>query len=756
MAARIAKVVVESGPDREFSYRIPDSLRDRVFLGSKVSVSFGHSTRVAYVTGFDPECGRSDLKDLSGVEGSGALIPERMLRLARWVADYYCASFESAVRAVLPAAVRRESARFLEQTFVSPALSADPGRLSPRQQDVLSYLAEHPEGVWLQDLRAHLGITDAPVRTLARRGLLGLSARVQPRRPMGLRNVLPTQPLPLMPEQLAALDRICRAVNAPSLPGSPRMATDSAPTPTAGRESRETPGVVLLYGVTGSGKTEVYLQAIAHVLNQGKGAIVLVPEIALTPQTVERFVSRFGDQIAVLHSHLSDGERHDEWHRIRGGKARVVVGARSAVFAPVTDLGLIVVDEEHEPSYKQDEVPRYHARDVAVVRGRLESCAVVLGSATPALESWNNTRTGKYALAELPRRVDHCTMPTVRVVDMRVEAERTGRVGVFSKDLLDAIALRLERAEQTILFLNRRGYSTSLVCPKCGYVAKCNLCSVACTYHKTDNRLRCHICGGSEAVPGQCPECRDPAFRFAGIGTQRVEEIIRKCFPHAAIQRIDADVTTRKDAYEDILGRFRTGKIDILLGTQMIAKGLHFPNVTLVGVVYADLSLHVPDFRAGERTFQLLAQVAGRAGRGERAGEVLIQTYTPFAPAIQAARRMDFTGFSDQELEFRRELSYPPFSHLTCITLKGKSEERVAFFAKGLWEKLKEGLADRVNLSDPCPAPLSRAKGDYRYQLILRSPSTRVTTAHLRAVLQAFRFPGDVTCTVNIDALNLM
>jgi primosomal protein N' (replication factor Y) len=513
---------------------------------------------------------------------------------------------------------------------------------------------------------------------------------------------------------------------------------------------------VLLYGVTGSGKSEVYLQAIAHVLEQGRGAIVLVPEIALTPQTVQRFAGRFGDRIAVLHSALGDGERFDEWQRIRKGEARVVVGPRSAVFAPVEHLGLIVVDEEHEPSYKQDEVPRYHARDVAVMRGHLERCAVVLGSATPALESWCNVQRGKYALARLPRRADAAAMPSVQVVDMRIEQARSGHVQVFSQPLLDAIRQRLERGEQTMLFLNRRGYATSLICPACGHVATCGACNVAFTYHRVDDCLRCHLCGAWERPAPACPSCHDPKFRYAGFGTQRIEQIIASCFPRARVARMDADSTSRKFSHDDILGAFRSGRTDILIGTQMIAKGLHFPNVTLVGIVLADSSLHLPDFRAGERTFQLLAQVAGRTGRGATAGEVVIQTYTPEHPAVTAACTENFEAFAGGELPVRQQFGYPPYAHLACLTLRGDDEARTAFTAETLARRLQADMGSGVDVSESCPAPLAKVKNHYRYQVILRAPTARAVITPLRAVLRGERLPDGVQLAVDIDAVSLL
>ena len=736
--AKVAKVVVEVALDREFDYRIPPELASGVAIGTRVAVPFGRSTRTGYVVGLAETSPHRNLKPIESLHSDKPFITPKLLRLCRWMADYYCAPVEHAVRTALPGAVRRRGAGFRKRSHVRLVPDAAGADLTPKQAAVVALLRKREGAVPLAEVIRTLGITAAPVRALARKGAVVVESLTVSRDPLPARRILRSEPLSLMPEQAAALDEIrgCMA-------GS-------------GKDGRAGSRVVLLYGVTGSGKTEVYLQAIAEALRQGLGAIVLVPEISLTPQTVERFVARFGDGVAVLHSHLSEGERHDEWHRIRDGEARIVIGARSAVFAPVRDPGLIVVDEEHEPSYKQEESPRYNARDLAVMRGKIEGCAVVLGSATPALESWHNAGCGKYRLSVLPRRADDRRMPHVRIVDMRIETERCGHVSVFSGDLIEAVRRRLERAEQTMLFLNRRGYATSLVCPCCGFVSTCGQCSVSFTYHRPDETLRCHICGGSHSVPPRCPGCGDPAFKFAGVGTQRVEAIVRKLFPQAGVQRMDADVTGAKDSYDRILGDFRVGKTDILIGTQMIAKGLHFPNVTLVGVVYADLSLHVPDFRAGERTFQLLAQVAGRAGRGDVAGEVIVQTYTPMNPAIQAARRVDYSGFCDQEVEFRRELSYPPFAHLVCITLRSRSEEKVSFCAQALADQVRGEVAPGVILSDPSPAPLARAKGYYRYQVMLRSRSVRAMTVPLRKTLAGMQWPDGVTCAVDVDALSLM
>jgi len=516
--------------------------------------------------------------------------------------------------------------------------------------------------------------------------------------------------------------------------------------------------------VTGSGKTEIYLQAIAHALQKGRNAIVLVPEISLTPQTVERFKARFSSGpnqtlVAVLHSHLSAGERHDEWQKIRQNRARIVIGARSAIFAPVENLGLIIVDEEHEHSYKQEESPRYNARDMAVMRGQLEKAVVVLGSATPSLESYYNALNGKYQLLDMPTRVDDKKMPLVRVVDMRSEARKEKGIPIFSRILLDRIQLRLDASEQTILFLNRRGYASSLQCPKCGYVAGCPNCSISLTYHRKLEKLICHICGHNAVAPKYCPEpnCRNPAIRFAGVGTEKVEETLRKLFPRARISRMDSDTLKRKEDYRRVLGDFRTGKIDILVGTQMIAKGLHFPNVTLVGIIFADLALHIPDFRAGERTFQLLTQVSGRAGRGDVEGEVVVQAYTPFHPAIQYARRHDFLGFYEQEIEFRQQLQYPPYTRIALITFKGRNEEKVALCAEQIKIELEKELPQVTehSLAGPAPAPLLKAESYFRYQIMLRAKQMPKLSRYLSLMEQKLKMPEDVSMVIEIDPLNL-
>src|SRR5881275_1881373 len=574
------------------------------------------------------------------------------------------------------------------------------------------------------------------LRALAKRGLIELREEAVERDPHADEQFVATTNLELNAEQALALKRITQALDSPE---------DARP--------------ILLHGVTGSGKTEIYLQAIRAALERGRSAIVLVPEISLTPQTVERFKSRFAEMheaVAVLHSHLSQGERHDEWHKIHSGRARIVIGARSAVFAPLKDVGLIIVDEEHETTYKQEEAPRYHARDVAVVRAKIEKCVVVLGSATPSLESYHHATTGKYRLATLTQRVDDRQMPVMRIVDLRQERRKEKAIAILSEKLRGAIADRLEKREQTILFLNRRGFSTSLLCSNCGEARDCPNCSVALTFHRHMARLSCHLCGHTAAVPKKCPACGKDALIYAGFGTEKVESTVAHLFPKAAVRRMGADSMTRKEAYRETLRNFRTGKIDILVGTQMIAKGLHFPNVTLVGIINADLALHLPDFRAGERTFQLLTQVAGRAGRGETPGEVFVQSYTPFSPSIQFARHHDFAGYVEQELEFRERCDFPPFRHAVLITIHSAHQERGKFSADTLRRKLREALPKEFTLGDATPAPLEKLQGQFRFHILIRGEAIMRLSRLVRETLDKLPFPEDVTVTVDVDPYQLL
>jgi primosomal protein N' (replication factor Y) len=736
-----ARVLIDGPSELVFDYAIPEGLH--VQPGCRVRVPLRRKSATGTVLGLTENPDQLDfaLRELESLIDPEPLITPVLLRTASWIADYYGSSIESVIRSVLPESVRTEEnsakTRRIAALVRQPdeAVFAKLAKRAPRQHAVLSLLAHAPEH---RIAVTTLGDGSASaLRALVAAGWIAIETEEVRRDPEAdsFEEILESKPLKLNESQALALAEICLAIAHP---------TEAKP--------------FLLLGVTGSGKTEVYLQAAQHALDLGKTVLVLVPEISLTPQTVRRFKARFArmqDQVAVLHSHLSQGERFDEWHRIRNGVARIVIGARSAVFAPLPDLGLILVDEEHENSYKQENPPRYHGRDVAVLRGAFEPCAIVLGSATPSLESWHNTQTGKYRVLRLDQRADGQSMPLVRVVDMRLEqGKHKGAPAILSDKLRSALEQRLENAEQSILFLNRRGFARSLQCPSCGHVCQCPHCAVALTYHRTDERLICHVCGYQSIVPRKCPECKDPAIILQGYGTQKVEDVLTKVFPKARFARIDADAMRRKHALRDTLHAFKTQKIDILIGTQMIAQGLHFPNVTLVGILNADLGLHVPDFRAGERTFQLLTQVAGRAGRGDLTGEVIVQTFTPHSPSIQFARRHDFDGFSEQELQFRRQFGFPPFGHCAVLTSRSTHERRAEFTLQTLHLRLKEDLPPHIQLGEVLPSPLVRAHGQFRFQITLRARFARVLSRHVQAVLARTPLPEDVTVVFDMDALN--
>jgi len=745
--ARYARVAPDRSGQSVFDYEIPEHLIEKVGIGSRVRVPV--RTRLVLATVVE----LMDVTEVEGVKPIAEVLSEKrlfnpvLIELGRWVASYYCCPLHVALRAILPQVVRNAEVKEKRLLFARLAGKPDAAELeritkrAPKQAFVIEFLTGHSEAVAVTEVMKECGVTRATLDGMRERGLIALDRQAVQRDPYGEEIFLHAPQLEMNEEQLAAFEHIAAAVREP---GTHRP--------------------ILLHGVTGSGKTELYLRAMDLALSMGKTAIVLVPEISLTPQTVERFKSRFAKlqgEVAVLHSHLSDGERHDEWHKINNGAARIVIGARSAVFAPLERLGLIVVDEEHENSYKQEDAPRYHARDVAVYRAHIEGCAIVLGSATPSLESYNNALTGKYELLELKRRVDERQLPRMQIIDLRREASRGPGANILSETLCKAIKERLSKKEQSILFLNRRGFSTSLICSNCGYVCECPNCSVALTFHRAANRLNCHICGHTAVVPSKCPKCADPRIKYSGAGTEKVEELVAAFFPEAVVKRLDADAVTRKDSLRETLHAFRTGKIDILVGTQMIAKGLHFPNVTLVGIVNADLGLHMPDFRAGERTFQLLTQVAGRAGRGEVTGDVFVQTYTPFHPAIQFARHHDFPGFWEEEVQFRQATKFPPFWHVVLITLRSAAETHAAFSADTLARRVREAheagrLPPETVIGNPAPAPMAKSHGQYRFHLMIRAQRITRLSKGLAEIFEKLPFPEEVLVSVDVDAYQLL
>ena len=738
----IARVIVNLSLDKSFDYLIPENLVAQVHPGSQVIVPFGRSKRNGYVLNIVDHSTYpiEKIKPIEGLRDKHPQVNESLIKLGEWMSEYYCCSREQAVRALLPGAVRSGKLKKKKiDTFYlkcSPEEAQDfifKNEKRARAKVAIIQVLLHHHGLTRENLQKEAEVSSGALTALVKSGLVEKVDKEIARDPFAGVEIVHSSSKEPTPEQKIALEKIYEVMD--------------------GKTKQHT---VLLHGVTGSGKTEVYLQAIEKTLKNGREAIVLVPEISLTPQTNERFRSRFGDMVSVLHSGLSDGERYDEWMKIHEGKVKIAVGARSALFAPFRKLGLIVVDEEHENSYKQDEAPRYHARDVAVMRGFIENASVILGSATPSLESANNARTEKYMLTELTKRVDDFLMPEMKVVDMRDEAIETGGAKIFSRELAADIYDRIQKGEQTIIFLNRRGFATQMICQQCGFVARCSDCSIAYTYHRKRECLTCHLCGAVHQAPHNCPECGTEEIRYSGLGTEKIETVAKKLFPSANISRMDSDTMTRKNSYEKTLGEFRSGRVDILIGTQMIAKGLHFPNVTLVGIIYADLSLHIPDFRSQERTFQLLTQVSGRAGRGEVSGKVVVQTYTPFNPAIQFAVEHNYEGFFEDEMEIRNALTYPPVGHLIAIHFRGENESEVANCAENFAKAMEQFLHDEIFVSGPAPSPIERIKKKFRYQLMYRGHKMLNLRKQLRYYALHIKQAKNVHIYIDADAVNMM
>jgi primosomal protein N' (replication factor Y) len=764
----VASVVLSSGPGGPYDYEVPECFADPARLeqlvepGRRVSVPFGPSdrNRVAYCIDVATRpVGSRRLKSITNVIDGKALLSPAMLRLTRWMADYYLSAWGQVLEAVLPAGVRGmagvHKVRLLTAAEDALERFAALKRRSPQQRKALEILSASKRPMTPDELANRAGCTAAPIRALIKDGLIRATAAKSSFRPSSLEEealardgdgdelsttngaiATPTKQagteakLKLNADQQAALATITTALDAAK------------------------PAGILLHGVTGSGKTEVYLQAIEHVASFGRQAIVLVPEISLTPQTVRRFRARFGG-VAVLHSHLTNVERHQHWQAIARGDVQVVIGARSAVFAPTPHLGLIVIDEEHETTFKQDSTPRYHARDVAWQRAQAEGIPLVLGSATPSLESWRRTQTGEFQCITLPKRVMNLPLPDVMTVDLRDPAQTKFSGGAITRPLHQAMTAALRDGGQVILLLNRRGFSTHIQCPACGFALKCAHCDLALTYHREQAKAVCHYCGFETPPPRSCPDCKSPAIRYGGLGTQKLEAEVRSRFSEYKCARMDVDSMRKRGSHDDVLSAFHRGEIRILLGTQMIAKGLDFPNVTLVGVVNADTALHLPDFRAAERTFQLIAQVAGRTGRGKRGGRVLVQTLNPEHPAIVAAVRHDFPTFAHHELKVRQAAHYPPFASMVRIVVRGPVEASARESAVHLGERLRKAVkvhgADDVRVLGPGSAPITRLRGEHRFQLQLQGPDVAILRTVVMEAKKGFSPPSEVYTSVDVD-----
>lgn len=733
----------------ELTYAIPEAFQAHLAPGIRVLVPVGRRKMTGVVTRVSTSHDLTDtnLKDILDVLDEVPIFSEEMMELWRWTAKYYMVALGEMLSTMLPSGLRSESTRMVTPVKPSkiksvdfpdtsdvhglrqPAVEPPPPQLRGGEKTVLDFVLAKkrvttktlgrrfpglPIGKILHGLEAHQLLTIREYIPQARQ-LKAASAA-----PTGAAASAP--PLHLSAEQTAA----CRQI-------------------TTGVESG-TFRVFLLHGVTGSGKTEVYINAAQATVRSGKQVLMLVPEIGLTHQLVERAQQRFGSQVAVMHSSIRPSQRRAEWQRIARGEARVIIGARSAIFAPVSQLGLVVIDEEHDSAYKQEEGVRYNARDLAVVRGRISSCPVVLGSATPSLESYLHSQSGRYTLLSLPQRIASRPLPEVQIVDLRLrgrpkpDAQPSRADRIFSPPLQHALVENHQAGHQSLLFMNRRGYANYLQCQQCGEALLCPQCSVTLTWHRTNHALRCHYCGFSKPRPERCPSCSSASLKDSGVGTQQVEEALGQLMPDARIGRLDRDTIRRRGALERILGAWRAGELDVLIGTQMIAKGHDVPRVTLVGVVLADLSLNLPDFRAAERTFQLLAQVAGRAGRGDEPGRVIIQTYSPDHYSIRAALQHDFSRFADQELDYRRQLDYPPFARAVNIRFEGADSEKVVAYAERFAECLQALIPDHVPealVLGPAPAPIEKMKGRVRWQLLLKGEQARALHGLIRQVRHA-------------------
>lgn len=762
----IAKVIVDipsKSVDFTFDYIIPIRLQSMIQIGMRVIVPFGPRTIQGYVMKItdqpDSNIGIKKLKEIKEIQDIKPELTEELIQFTEWYNNYFVTKRISMLEVMLPSAIKAKYTKVfsIEDTNALPETLAgkfdssghyafkaaqqndDLTQIAPllkqgivsevtllsqnvnkkkqraicvvegfnydsvlnslekskKQYELYAFLLDEQHRiVLLKDIEA-MGYSKSSVDTLIRKGFVEKYDAVVERDPFETRVFEQDVKQHLTSDQQRAFEAISEKIHA------------------------HEQCTYLLHGVTGSGKTEVYLQTIEEVLNLNRQAMMLVPEIALTPQMVLRFKRRFGDEVAVLHSGLSKGERYDEWQKIRDGKARVSVGARSSVFAPFKNLGMIIIDEEHESSYKQEDYPRYHARDIAQWRSEYHQCPLILGSATPSLESFARAEKGVYELLSLPNRVNQQALPEVEIVDMREELN-SGNRSMFSNQLRDAIQQRLDNQEQIVLFLNRRGYASFMLCRDCGHVPQCPNCDISLTYHKSTDQLKCHYCGHQEVPPNQCPNCESEHIRQMGTGTQRVEELLQEAFQEARIIRMDVDTTSRKGAHEKLLNDFGSGKGDILLGTQMIAKGLDFPNITLVGVLNADTMLNLPDFRASERTYQLLTQVAGRAGRHEKEGQVLIQTYNPDHYAIKDVQENDYTAFFQKEMNYRKIGKYPPYFFLINFTIAHKEMKKVMEASKHIHKILLQHLTDKALVLGPSPAALSRINNEYRFQILVK------------------------------------
>ena len=736
-----AAIAVEAPLTTIFHYSIPEKLTGKVQPGSRVTAPFGPRRIRGFCVALSEDCPIDPKKcrDIISAGPEGEIVLSSLLELTSWAAAYYYSSWGMMLAAAVPSAVRKghkaETALYAQlnrkEEEIRLTITFLPKKAA-KQEAVLRYMLENAgkQEMLASRILAATGAAHQTLRSLEKKGLLTITEKIFDRDRISLKPE--KKEIILNLEQSTAINTINQIL-------------DKA-------EFRP----FLLYGITGSGKTEVYLRCMSHALEQGKSVLVLVPEISLTPQTLGRFKDRAGDVVA-LHSHMSDGERAEAWRRLRRGEVRVVVGARSAVFAPLLNLGLIIIDEEHEHTFKQENDPRYHGRDLAVMRAKQENACIILGSATPSLESWQNAQNGRYELLRLSERPGIANPPQTVIVDMKEEFAEQKKMVMISRRLERELLNCLAHEKQAILFLNRRGFNTSIKCLSCGETLKCNSCEISLTYHRQSNLLRCHYCDFSAHPPEECPYCGSRNLRFSGTGTERVEDILSKLTPEARILRMDSDTMNRRDAHAKALAAFANKEYDILVGTQMVTKGFDFPDVTLVGVLAADSAIDMPDFRAAERTFQLVTQVVGRAGRAENPGVAVIQAFQPEHYALQSAVAQDFEGFAAVELAYRCQLNYPPFSRVARIVGRARNEAEIKTTLAEIAQKYREKAPSPLAVLGPSPCPLAKLQDEFRYHIMLKARSHKELSVMLSAATEIYnRQKKNQRIIIDVDPVSLL
>ena len=721
----IAEVLVELGArniDRTFDYLVPSNLYEDIKIGIRVLVPFGRQEVEGFVLALKNETLHDELKTIIRLVDQEVILNEELRQLGKYISDTTLSTLIASYQVMLPKAVKASKKTTInkkETTYFSLAkplkLILTEEKITPSQEAILEYLKTHPKA----EKKELASISTSSVKTLLKKGII-VENKEEKYRLASSYSL--TEKKPLTKRQQEVVNEIMSFQN----------------------ENK----VFLLHGVTGSGKTEVYMELIEKMKEEGKSSIVLVPEISLTEQIVSRFRSRFGEDIAILHSRLSDGEKYDEWRKINRQEVSIVIGARSAIFAPLKNIGIMIIDEEHTTTYKQENTPKYHALDIAKWRSTYHKCPVVLGSATPSLESYARALKGVYYLIEMKERVNQKPLPEVKIIDLNTEKKKKTENSYFSNELWDEMTKRIENNEQIMLLLNRRGYSSIVSCQNCGYVEKCPHCDISLTYHKTSGVLRCHYCGYAKRIDTICPECKEEALKNLGVGTERIEEELKKYFPTARVVRMDMDTTSRKGAHEKIITAFQNHEYDILLGTQMIAKGLDFKEVTLVGIINADTSLNIPDFRSSEYTFQLLSQTSGRSGRGDKEGKVYIQTFNPDHYAIYCAKNHDYVSFYKKEMEIRHTLGYPPYYYLVLVKIISKDYSKAQKESTKIGDYLKRNLSE-VSILGPSMANVFKMNNQYRFQIVLKYKRCEKLYPVLKELINHYQ--SDRLLTVDID-----